>query len=127
MEKYAVLCGSAPAGFRQRKIEEMHRFLLSASGGSWAEQEIMIFPNGVTEEMLLFALRRLKKDKKEHIFLYICTNSPVKDSDKSVWLGGDKIGKDIFQEFLADGIVQVIFEWGKEIVSEEEFAWEKAL
>ena len=73
MKKYAILCGCAPNGFTQKKINEMHDFLTSDAGGSWAEKEIMIFPNGVSEAMLSFVLERLKAEKTEQILLYICT------------------------------------------------------
>lgn len=71
LNHYAILCGSAPDGFTQKKINEMHDFLISDAGGSWAEKDIVIFPNGVTEAMLSFVLERLKADKTEQILLYI--------------------------------------------------------
>ena len=71
MNHYAILCGSAPYGFTQKKINEMHDFLTSSSGGAWAEKEIAFFPNGVDDSMLAFVLERLKADKMEQIFLYI--------------------------------------------------------
>lgn len=71
MKKYAILCGSAPRGFTQKKINEMYDFLTSSSGGAWAEKEIVFFPNGVDDAMLAFVLERLKADKAEQILLYI--------------------------------------------------------
>ena len=97
LKKYAILCGSAPDGFTQKKINEMYDFLTSSSGGAWAEKEIMIFPNGVSEAMLSFVLERLKADKTEQILLYICTLSPVADDDKSVWLGGEEISRRVIE------------------------------
>ena len=97
MKKYAILCGCAPNGFTQKKINEMHDFLTSDAGGSWAEKEIMIFPNGVSEAMLSFVLERLKAEKTEQILLYICTESPVADDDKSVWLGGEEVRKSVIE------------------------------
>ena len=79
LKKYAILCGSAPDGFTQKKINEMHDFLTSDAGGLWAEKDIAIFPNGVDEPMLSFVLERLKADKTEQILLYICTLMPVAD------------------------------------------------
>ena len=75
----------------------MHDFLTSEAGGFWAEKEIVIFPNGVSEAMLSFVLERLKADKTEQILLYICTLSPVSDEDKSVWLGEDEIHKSVIE------------------------------
>ena len=125
MTRHAILCGSAPDGFTQKKINEMHDFLTNEAGGFWAEKEITIFPNGVDEEMLSFMLERLKADKTEQIFLYICTLSPVADEDKSVWLGEDEIHKSLIEAFCADGCAQVIYDCGREFVSDEEMSLEE--
>lgn len=37
MTRHAILCGSAPDGFTQKKINEMHDFLTSDAGGFWAD------------------------------------------------------------------------------------------
>ena len=120
MNHYAILCGSAPRGFTQKKINEMHDFLISDAGGSWAEKDIVIFPNGVTEAMLSFVLERLKADKTEQIFLYICTLSPVANEDKTVWLGGEEVRKSVIEAFCADGHAQVIYDSCREFASDEE-------
>lgn len=120
MKKHAILCGSAPDGFTQEKINEMHDFLTSEAGGSWAEKEIVIFPNGVDEAMLSFVLERLKADEFEQILLYICTLSSVADEDKSVWLGEDEIHKSVIEAFCVDGNGQVIYDCGRKFVREEE-------
>ncbi len=105
MKKHAILCGSAPDGFTQKKINEMHDFLASEAGGSWAEKEITIFPNGIAEEMLSFVLERLKADKTERILLYICTLSPVADGDESMWLGGEEVRKSVIESVASKGSV----------------------
>ena len=120
MSHYAILCGSAPDGFTQKKINEMHDFLISEAGGSLAEKDILIFPNGVTEAMLSFVLERLKADKPEQILLYICTLSPVADEDKSVWLGGEEVRKSVIDAFCADGRGQVIYDSCREFAGDEE-------
>ena len=120
MTRLAILCGSAPDGFRQKKINEMHDFLTSEAGGFWAEKEITIFPNGVDEAMLSFVLERLKSDKTKQILLYICTLSPVSDEDKSVWMGEDEVRKSAIEAFCADGCGQVIYDCDREVVSDEE-------
>ncbi len=125
MTRHAILCGSAPDGFTQKKINEMHDFLTSEAGGFWAEKEITIFPNGVDEAMLSFVLERLKSDKTEQILLYICTLSPVAESDKSVWIGEDEIHKRVIETFCADGCGQVIYDCGREFVREEEMGLEE--
>ena len=119
MTRHAILCGCAPDGFTQKKINEMHDFLTSETGGSWAEKDIVIFPNGVTEAMLSFVLERLRTDKTEQILLYICTLSPTAD-DESVWLGGEEIRKSVIEAFCADGCGQVVYDSCREMVREEE-------
>ena len=123
MTRHAILCGCAPDGFTQKKINEMHDFLTSEAGSSWAEKEITIFPNGVTEAMLSFVLERLKADKTEQILLYICTLSLVADEDKSVWLG-EEVRKSVIESFCADGRGQVIYDSDRELVREEEI-WQE--
>lgn len=125
LKKYAILCGSAPRGFTQKKINEMYDFLTSSSGGAWAEKEIVFFPNGVDDAMLAFVLERLKADKAEQIFLYICTMSPVAEEDKSVWLGGYEVRKSLIKAFCADGRGQVIYDCGRELERNEEIGLEK--
>ena len=120
MTRHAILCGSAPNGFTQKKINSMHDFLTSDEGGLWQEKDITIFPNGVTEVMLTFVLNRLKSEKIEKILLYICTLSPVVDTEKSVWLGGEEIEKKAFQEILEGSNAQVIFDCDREMVKEED-------
>lgn len=125
LNHYAILCGSAPYGFTQKKINEMHDFLISSSGNAWAEKEIVFFPNGVDDSMLAFVLERLKADKIEQIFLYICTMSPVAEEDKSVWLGGYEVKKSLIEAFCADGRGQVIYDCGREITRNEKISYKE--
>ena len=53
MKRYAILCGSAKENYEQTKISLMHEKLLA---DGWAENEITIFPNGVNELLLEYAL-----------------------------------------------------------------------
>ena len=122
MNHYAILCGSAPDGFTQKIINEMHDFLTSETDGFWAEKDIVIFPNGVRETMLSFVLERLKAEKTEQILLYICTLSPVADSDKSVWLGGEEVRKSVIGAFCEDGHGQVIYDCGRELERNEKIS-----
>ena len=129
MKHYAILCGSAPDGFTQKKINEMHDFLTSEAGGFWAEKEITIFPNGVDEAMLSFVLERLKADKTEQILLYICTLSPVADEDKSVWLGGEELRKSVIESVASTGSasansIQVIYDVCRDFIPDEETDYE---
>lgn len=114
LTRHAVLCGIAPRGFSQKKINEMHSFLTSAEGG-WQEKEITIFPNGVSEPLLSFTLERLKSEKTDYILLYICTESSVSSSEKSVWLGGEKIRRSVVESALANGRGQVIYDCSREV------------
>ena len=121
MKKHAILCGSAPNGFTQKKINEMHDFLTGGDSGSWAEKEIMIFPNGVDEAMLSFVLERLKADKTEQILLYIGTLSPVAESEKSVWLGGEEVRKSVASAgSAAANSIQVIYGACRDFIPDEE-------
>lgn len=120
VKRYAVLCGSAPDGRRQKKIAAMHSFLTSEEGGLWAEAEIIIFPNGVSGTMLSFVLERLRADGIEYIFLYVCPLSPVSDGDTSVWLGGKEVERRMIDDFCANGGVQVVYDSCRETVDETE-------
>ena len=98
MVRYALLCGSAPDGKIQKKIDSMYDSLLSENGGPYEENEIMIFPNGIDEVSLVYVLNNLRMSGIEQILLYICTASPVFDYEKTVWLGGNEIRKVIFEK-----------------------------
>ena len=109
LKRHAVLCGSAPLGFTQKKINEMHSFLVIAESG-WQEKEITVFPNGVSEALLSFTLERLKSQKTDYILLYICTESALSAGEKSVWLGGEEIRRSLVESVMADGTGQVVFD-----------------
>ena len=123
MTRNAVLCGSAPLGFTQQKINKMHSFLTSAEGG-WQEKEITIFPNGVSEALLLFTLERLKSQKTDYILLYVCTESAVLSGEKSVWLDGEEIRRSMLESTLADGRGQVVYDCSREMVRDGEELFE---
>lgn len=93
MFKYALLCGSAPEGKIQKKIDIMYDSLLLENGGTYEENEIMIFPNGIDEQNLVSFLNQLCMSGVNQILLYICTVSQVFDCEKTVWLGGNEIRK----------------------------------
>ena len=52
MSKYAILCGSAPKGLCQKKLEDKYDFLMSIAGGKCQPGSIVVFPNGVNELFL---------------------------------------------------------------------------
>ena len=107
MTKYALLCGSAPEGKIQKKIDSMYDSLLAENGGRFAGNEIMIFPNGIDEASLVYVLNNLRMGGVEQILLYICTVTPSFDYEKTVWLGGNEIRKVIFEKsaVLADFVL----------------------
>ena len=170
MIKFALLFGSAPAGFCQKKLIEMKKSLASKNGGSWGEGGIVSFPNGASEGTLKIVFENIKtqaenlrdeksgykklknalslpcnKDISEEffenckikIFLYICTLSPVEESEKSVWLGGEEVKKSVIDDFIefpraldvtcqdeigAFNDIQVIYDSDREFVREEDEA-----
>ncbi len=189
MTRYAILLGSAPDAFRQKKIEEMFYFLDSKRT---VGDSIVTFANGISEIMLEMILDNSVKqlaeagvepvettklqarhcdseqseaeailenseqnarhpeldsgssnkvvsmnsttanDKKNSIFLYICTLQPVGESEKAIWLGGEEIRRDVilhYQELATEcGIdMQVIFDSDSEVMSDEELGWEKVI
>ncbi len=70
--------------------------------------------------------------KYNSIFLYICTLQPVEENEKSIWLGGEEIRRDVILHYqgLATecGIdMQVIFDSDSEMASEEELGWEDVI
>ncbi len=142
MIQFAILLGDAPEVFRQKKLEDMFDFLDSKRHKG---DSIVTFANGISELMLEMVLdnsvkqlsdsvvepaETTSKGRINSILLYICTTSPVKDSDKSFWLSGEEIRRDVirhYQRFAEKcGIdMQVVFDAGSELVSEEELGWEK--
>lgn len=158
MKYYALLLGSAPEGFRQKKLNEMRDFLASEKGGKWAKSGIVSFPNGASEKTLKTILENIKNEienakreasayenlsnflqiskneslqnelqenKKFKILLYICTLSPVSENEKSIWLDGEEIRKNVIEDFFefckSSGCnIQLIYDCDKDFVSNEE-------
>ena len=124
MSKYALLCGSAHEGFWQEKVNHLYNDLVS---DSWSEKDIYIFPNGASEVMLEYALNNAIEQKIENIFLYICTSSPVSDSDESIWLNGEEIRKSVIEHYatLLGDRFQVIYDSDREEISDTELGYER--
>lgn len=75
MTRCAVLVGvSEKPGYIQKSLADFYRFLLSLKGGSWAEPEIMIIPEGIDLASLKFLLRRVSDVKLKNIVFYFCGN-----------------------------------------------------
>ena len=129
MKRFFILLGSAPKDYRQKKIEEMFDFLDSRkiSGDS-----IITFSNGITELMLEMVLDNSLRQNPGSILLYICMLRPVGDNEKSIWLGGEEIRRDIvkhYQKLAAECEIdmQVVFDFGSEVLTEEELGYEKVV
>lgn len=126
MLRFSILLGSAPEDFRQKKLEDMYDFLSSKNGG----RGVVTFANGISELMLEMVLDNSLKQNPDSILLYICTLQPIGDDEKSVWLGGEEIRRDVishYQTLAAEcGIdMQVVFDSDSDMVREEELGWEE--
>ena len=116
IKKYALLCGSAPDGKRQKKINNMYKFLTTSAPGDWNDNEILIFPNGIDEKTLSFIINKLRKSGTKLIYTYLCSIQPIRDTDSSIWLCGNEIQKKIF---LND--IYSVFDFDSQFLSEDEF------
>ena len=144
MKKYAILCGSAPNDYRQKKLEEKYDFLETKEG--FEPGSIVSFPNGVTELFLESVLNesfdKAADDESDSgkVVLYIFAkseadlNSLLSDSCvegvKVVRLVDNEIRKDVLAYYadLAEKQeidFQVVYDFGGEFISEEELGFEK--
>ena len=139
MTRYALLCGSAPQGKMQIKVDSMYDTLIA---GGWNERDIMVFPNGIDEAALVYALTNLRMSGLGHLLIYVCTETPVEDSERTVWLGGNEIQKRILEHpaslagfVRADGAddsdaefeVQVVYDSGRDLISDEDWSYDDSL
>ena len=144
MTCYAILCGSAPKGFRQRKIEYMYDFLISESGRSQAAEDLLVFPNGVNELFLEGLLNEVFDKASEEddggVILYLCArtesdlHSQLSDCAipdvEVVRLGENEIRKEVIDYYadLAEKMdidFHVEYSVDGEFVMEEEIGYEK--
>ena len=129
MKRYAILCGSAKEDYEQTKISLMHEKLLS---DGWAENEITIFPNGVNELLLEYALNNCVEQNGVKIFLYICALSQDCIKDDCIVLGTDEIRKSVIAQYAAmaekvGAEMQVVYDADGELIAEESLGWEKVI
>ena len=144
MKSFALLCGSAPENYRQKKLAAMYDFLTSKAGGAFCPQNIIVFPNGVSELMLESALNsvfdKAYEEEKSEVFLYFCADckahlsAELSDSElsgiKVVRLGKDEIRKDViayYSEKLSKRLgvkCRVAYEVDGDFVREEELGYE---
>lgn len=122
--RYALLCGSAPEGKIQKKIDSMYESLRQENGGMFKDNEIMIFPNGTDETLIAYTLDRLFLEGTEQVFIYVCTESPVLDYEKAVWLGGNEINKSVFEEPKPFS-VQVVYDSDRDFIDSDEYYFDE--
>ena len=144
MTKYAVLCGFAPEGCRQKKLVDMYDFLTSEAGGAVPERNIVIFPNGMHELLLESALNGIfdaaAEEDESEVVLYLCAATEAdlhaKLSDcagvgvEVVRLGSDEVRKDVIAYYaeLAEKLeigFRVVYAADSELVSDEELGYER--
>ncbi len=127
--RYALLCGSAPEDFRQKKLNDMF--------DSFSEKEgwyVTCMANGIDEFMLEYALNNVLDgnagDDASGLLLYFCTQAPVSDSEEAILLNKWEIRKDVINHYAKlfdenEIDFQVIYDYDREMVSEEELGYEK--
>lgn len=138
MNNFALLCGSSPEGFRQRKIEDMYDSLKSRK-----EENVICFPNGVSEILLEKILGEVfdkaSEDDDGQVLLYLCAKSEsdlhaeLSDSAtpgvKVVRLGKDEIRKEVIAYYAGlaeklDVAFKVDFSVDGDFVSEKSLGYE---
>lgn len=131
MINYAILCGSAPEDYRQKKLNTLSDSLIN--NDKW---HVTTFPNGIDEFMLEYTLNNIIDGKSgncaKSIFLYFCTESPLSDADTNIWLCKNEIRKDILQFYVnlaekCDVDFQIVYDSDREFVSEEKLGYERVL
>lgn len=95
--------------------------------------------NGTDEFMLEYALNNVIAENADDetsgvqhisVLLYFCTETPVADSEETIWLGGNEIRKDVIEYYaklFAENEIdfQVIYDSDREMVSEEDLGYEE--
>ncbi len=122
----AILIGSAPEGKIQPKITEMVDFLASEKGGSYTADDILIIPHGADEKEFK---KIMKLYSCEKMLFYICTETPSRDYESSVWCSGYELPKSLFVKNEKKGIldVQVIYDSCRGVVPYNRSIEDKAL
>ena len=102
MKRYALLCGCAPDGFRQKKLIAFHDSLTMQEG--FSERDIVIFPNGVSEIFLEYALSNICNDIVKDgcvadFLLYMCALRENDFGGSVIRLGADEIRRDVIRHY----------------------------
>ena len=69
MNRFAVLCGAATDGFRQKKLVEIYDSLISGKNAV-PPANIVIFPNGVHELLFEGTFSRILDEEPDEILVY---------------------------------------------------------
>ena len=148
---FALLCGSAPKGWRQKKLEHKYDFLVNSQEcGCYKPDTIVVFPNGVNELFLESLLNEaFEKTSNESddgamgkVLLYLCArdqvdlNAELSDCDvpgvEVVRLGEEELRKDVLAYYaeLAEKMgvgFQVEYDWDGELINEDELGYAKVV
>ena len=144
MNGFALLCGSAPKGFRQRKIEDMYDFLTGGAGGRYEPENIIVFPNGTNElfleNLLNASFDKASEEDEGNVLLYLCTREETDLSAElsdcavpgveAVRLGEDEVRKEVIAYYagLAEKMglgFRVEYGVDGDFLPEEELGYEK--
>ena len=129
LTRYALLCGSAPNDYRQKKLDDLHNSLLEKNG--W---NVTCMANGTDEFMLEYAMNNIfggnVGDEVVGVLLYFCTEKPLLEDEKTFWLQKWEIRKDVVAHYVnlakQCGIdFQVIYDFDCNFVSEESLGYEQ--
>lgn len=138
-QNYAILCGSAPKGFIQKKINAMYDYLTKKTGNNYRPENIVMFPNGINE-LFLEGVIDEAFNNATGVFLYLCVqkksdlNAELSDSAipgiEVVKLGKEEIRKDVicyYQDDFAKKIdIQMHVEYAVdgELINEKDLGFE---
>lgn len=81
VRRCAILCGSAPEDFRQRKLVAKYDFLVDEGG--FEPGGIVMFLNGVHELLLESTLNNALEEVSDEMLLYLCTESRPRRTQRS--------------------------------------------
>lgn len=128
LNRYALLCGSAPDDFRQKKLVAKYDFLVDENG--YEPSGIVMFPNGVHELLLESVLNGTLDAAPDELLLYFCTMRPSAPDAEVVRLGTEEIRRDVLAYYagLAEELgvrLRVEYEADVELVSEEALGYER--
>ena len=128
MRRCAILCGSAPEDFRQKRLAAKYDSLADESG--YEPAGIVMFPNDVHELLLESTLNSALDEASDEVLLYLCTESPPAQNAEVVRLVTEEIRRDVIAYYagLAEELgvsFRVEYEADAGLVSEDELGYER--